>query len=145
MTPETTSPNGATNIGLTLSKSNSGSYSLIAPIQIDLINTNLAEVTVSLPCKVNLAGYTGSAYLFFAGSYPLTDWTNQLLVDTWTSAGTKVDHYAPYFGNIPTNTWFKLDLAFGSSVPVDRIGITLAPSTNWTGTLYVDDVVINGL
>jgi hypothetical protein len=93
-----------------------------------------------------LSGYSGWAYVYFAGSYPLSDWTNQLLVDTWVSSGSKQDHFAPYFGNIPTNEWFKLALGpFQSPVPVDRIGITLTPSTNWTGTMYVDDVVINGL
>jgi hypothetical protein len=108
------------------------------------MTTHTAEVTVSLPCKVNLAGYSGWAYVYFAGSNPLTDWTNQLLVDTWTGS-TQGDHLVPYFGNIPTNTWFQLALGFTSATSVDRIGITLAPSTNWTGTVYVDDVVINGL
>jgi hypothetical protein len=145
LTPETTTPNGATNIASTLSRTHGGSYSLIAPIVTDSVNTNIAEVTVSLPCKVNLSGYTGWAYVYFAGSYPLSDWTNQLLVDTWTYSGAKQDHVVPYFGNIPTNEWFKVDLGFQSSVPVDRIGITLASSSNWTGTMYVDDVVINGL
>ena len=145
LTAGATSPNGATNIGITQSKYNSGASSLIAPILIDAINTHFAEVTVSLPCKTNLSGYSGWAYVYFAGDYPLTDFANQLIVDTWNSSGTGGDHVVPYFGNIPTNGWFKLDLGFTSSVQVDRIGITLAPASNWTGTMYVDDVVINGL
>jgi hypothetical protein len=140
-----TSPNGATNIGITQSKHNGGASSLIAPILIDGGNTHLAEVTVSLPCKTNLSGYSGWAYVYFAGDYPLTDFSNQLVVDTWSSSGTAGDHVVPYFGNIPTNAWFKLDLGFLSSVQVDRIGIILTPTSNWTGTMYVDDVVINGL
>jgi hypothetical protein len=140
-----TSPNGATNIGITQSKYNSGASSLIAPILIDAVNTHVAEVTVSLPCKTNLSGFSGSAYVYFAGDYPLTDFANQLIVDTWSSSGTGGDHVVPYFGNIPTNGWFKVDLGFTSSVQVDRIGITLSPASNWTGTMYVDDVVINGL
>ena len=145
LAPGTTTPNGATNIALTQSKPHGGSSSLIAPTLIDLVNTNIAEVTVSLPCKFNLSGYTGSAYVYLAGSYPLSDWTNQLVIDTWSSPSTSGDHVVPYFGNIPTNEWFKVDLGFQSSLPVDRIGITLTPSSNWTGTMYVDDVVINGL
>jgi hypothetical protein len=140
-----TSPNGATNIGITQSKYNGGASSLIAPILIDGTNTHLAEVTVSLPCKTNLSGYSGWAYVYFAGDYPLTDFGNQLVVDTWSSSGTAGDHVVPYFGNIPTNGWFKLDLGFTSSVLVDRIGIILTPASNWTGTVYIDDVVINGL
>lgn len=143
--PDITSPNGATNIGITQSKTHGGSSSLIAPIQIDSVNTYSAEVTVSLPCEVNLSGYTGWAYVYLAGSYPLTDFSNQLLVDTWSSSGTIEDHVVPFFGNIPTNEWFKVDLGFLSPNQVDRIGIVLAPSSNWTGTMYVDDVVINGL
>ena len=145
MTPESPGPNGATNIGVTQSKYHGGSHSLIVPVQIDFTTTFAAEVTVSLPCKVNLSGYTGWAYVYFDGSYPLSDWTNQLILDTWTSSGTKADHNVPFFGNIPTNEWFRVPLAFDSPTPVDRIGISLTPSTNWTGTMYVDDVVINGL
>ena len=145
MTPGTTSPNGATNIGITQSRTHGGSYALSVPIGIDLLNTNIAEVTVSLPCKVNLSGYTGAAYVYFASSYPLTDWTNQLIVDTWSSSGTgPQDHSVPFFGNMPINEWFKVPLGFAGT-DVDRIGITLTPSTNWVGTLYIDDVVINGL
>jgi hypothetical protein len=55
------------------------------------------------------------------------------------------DNFTPFFGNIPTNQWFKVSLSFSSSVPVDHMAIVLAPSGNWTGTMYVDDVVINGL
>ena len=101
---------------------------------------------MSLPCKIDLAGFTGSLYLYFAGTTSLTDFSNQLIIDTWdSSSGTAADHTVPFFGNIPINAWFKVDLGFLSSTPVDRIGIYLAPSSNWVGTMYVDDVVINGL
>lgn len=84
--------------------------------------------------------------MYLAGSYPLTEYTNILTVDTWNSSGTKGDHIVQFFGNIPTNEWFKVDLGFTSlSESIDRMAIILTPSTNWTGTLYLDDVVINGL
>ena len=133
-------PRGVRGIGPPTSTS-AGSVTIL----VDGASTHSAEVTVSLSCKIGLSGYSGSAYLYFAGDYPLTDFSNQLIVDTWSSSGTAGDHVVPYFGNIPTNQWFKLDLGFTSSVQVDRIGISLAPGSNWTGTMYVDDVVINGL
>ena len=137
--------NGATNIGITHSQYMSpGAASLAAPIEIGGANTLSAVVTVSLYCTVNLSGYSGWAYVYFAGSVPLTDWTNQLGVKTWNSSGME-DNFTPFFGNIPTNQWFKVSLSFSSSVPVDHMAIVLAPSGNWTGTMYVDDVVINGL
>ena len=145
MVPGSPGPNGGTNIGVTQSKYHGGSHSLIVPVQIDYSTTFAVEVTVSLPCKVNLSGYTGSAYVYFEGSYPLSDFGNQLIVDTWTSSGTQADHNVPFFGNIPINQWFEVSLGFTSPTPVDRIGLSLSPATNWTGTMYVDDVVINGL
>ena len=145
VTPESPGPNGATNIGVTQSKYNGGSHALIVPVQIDFSTTFAVEATVSLSCKVNLSGYTGWAYMYFDGSYPLSDFGNQLVLDTWTSSGTKAEHNVPFFGNIPINAWFKVPLAFSNPTPVDRIGLSLTPATNWTGTMYIDDVVINGL
>jgi hypothetical protein len=137
--------NGATNIGITQSKSHGGNSSLIAPVEIDGVNEQSALVTVSLSCAVNMSGYSGWAYVYLAGAYPLSDYGNFLSVDTWNSSGSKGDHAVPYMINIPTNEWFKVDLGLLSSVPVNRIGISLAPISAWTGTMYVDDVVINGL
>jgi hypothetical protein len=95
---------------------------------------------------VNLAGHTGWAWVFFAGSYPLTDFGNQLLLDTWnSSSGAQAEHNVPFFGNIPTNDWFQVPLGFGSGTLVDRIAISLSPAGNWSGTIYVDDVVISPL
>jgi len=138
--------NGATNIGATQSNAHGGSYSLIAPIQIDATNTFAASVTVSLPCTVDLAGHSGWAWVYFAGSYPLTDFGNQLLVDTWNSSSLATgDHNVPFFGNIPINGWFQVTLGFTSGTLVDRIAISLSPASNWSGTIYVDDVVISPL
>jgi len=83
--------------------------------------------------------------MYLAGSYPLSDWGNLMTVDTWSSSGADGDHNVPFFANLPINEWFKLELSFTSAVPVDRIGIILTPASNWTGTMYVDDVVVNGL
>ena len=82
-----------------------------------------------IPSASNLGTFLRGARLGFLlapgqESYPLSDWTNQLLVDTWTSSGSKQDHVVPFFGNIPTNEWFQVPLGFQSAVPVDRIGIT---------------------
>jgi hypothetical protein len=144
--PDLANPNAATNIGITKSRNHGGTSSLIAPVQISFgSGAQSAVVSVALPCKVNLSGYSGSAYMYLAGDYPLTEYTNLIAVDSWTSSGTLADHNVPFFGNIPTNQWFEVSLGFSISVPVDHIGISLTPSTNWTGTMYLDDVVINGL
>lgn len=115
----------------------------MAPILIDDVQTFQAYVTVAISCPVDLAGYSGTAQIYLAGSVALTDFTNQILVKTWGSSGVE-DNDVPYFGNIPLNQWFKVNLAFSSAQVVNRIAIVLAPSSNWTGTMYVDDVVING-
>lgn len=145
--PDLPNPNGATNIGISHSQVHGGTASLAAPVQINsTTGSQSAVVSVALTCKVNLTGYTGYAWVYLAGSYPLSDWGNFLTIDTWdSSSGTAGDHNVPFQANMPINEWFKVSLGFQLSTPVNRVAISLTPNTNWTGTMYVDDVVINGL
>ena len=97
---------------------------------------------------MSLAGQSGTAWVYLAGSYPLDTYGDQLILDTWSSSsGTLGEHY-PMLWSIPTiNSWFQVTLGFGSGTLVDRIAISLSPDAAgaWTGTMYVDDVVINPL
>lgn len=138
--------NGATNALLTHSQYQSFNTSLAVPILIDSNTTYGAEVSVS-PCQsdgtINLAGYELTARVFLAGP-ELTTWSDALQIDTWGPSG-QGDYFVAYWGSnpIPTGTWFSITATFVSGTPVNRIGLRLTPTSNWVGTMYVDDVAIN--
>jgi hypothetical protein len=138
--------NGATNALLTHSQYQSADTSLGVPILIDLATTYTAEVAVS-PCQsndtINLAGYELTARVFLAGP-ELTTWSDALQIDTWGPSG-QGDYFVLYWGSnpIPTGTWFSITATFTNSTPVNRIGLRLTPTSNWVGTMYIDDVAIN--
>jgi len=138
--------NGATNALLTHAQYQSSNTSLAVPILIDSNTTYGAEVAVS-PCQadgtVNLAGYELTARVFLAGP-ELTTWSDALQLDTWGPSG-QGDYFVVYWGSnpIPTGTWFSITATFVSGKPVNRIGLRLTPTSNWVGTMYIDDVAIN--
>jgi len=145
LAPNLPGSDGATNLQVTHSQyhSGSGSASLIAPILIDASSSFNAEVAASTSCTINLAGYSISAWVYISG--PALDRFNDgLQIDTWGPSDLG-DRFVLYWGNVPIGSWFQITYAFTSDVLVNRIGIRLAPSTNWQGTMYIDDVVITGL
>jgi hypothetical protein len=137
--------NGATNMQLSQAQHRGGSYSLAAPILIDMTNTYTAGVAASTSCSVNLAGYKLSAWIYFDSTMSLSDHYNVVQVDNWNTSGGQGDHIPLKWGNIPLKSWFEITYTFVSAVPVNRIGIRLSPAGNWQGTMYIDDVVITGL
>lgn len=138
--------NGASNVLLTHSRYQSPDTALAVPILIDQATAYTAEVAVS-PCpsddSINLAGYALTARVFLSGP-ELTTWSDALQLDTWGPSGPG-DYFVLEWGSnpIPTGTWFSITAAFTSSAPVNRIGLRLTPSSNWSGTLYLDDVAID--
>lgn len=139
--------NGATNLQISHSQVHGGSASIAASVLIDYVNSNTAEVAVS-PCKtggtVDLAGYTLTAWVYISG--PALGALDFFFVDTWGPSGLADNSPAAVGSSILTGSWFQLPpVVFVSGVPANRIGFRLAPTTNWSGTIYIDDVVITGL
>ena len=138
--------NGATNLQISHSQVHGGSASVATSVLIDYVNSNTAEVAVS-PCKtggaVDLAGYTLTAWVYISG--PAFGALDFFFVDTWGPSG--LADYSPLAmgSSILTGSWFQVTGGFVSGVPVNRIGFRLAPTTDWNGTIYIDDVVITGL
>jgi hypothetical protein len=110
------------------------------------VNSNTAEFAVS-PCKtgatVDLAGYTLTAWVYISG--PAFGALDFFFVDTWGPSGLADNSPLEIGSSILTGSWFPVRGTFVSGVPVNRIGFRLAPTTNWGGTIYIDDVVITGL
>jgi hypothetical protein len=110
------------------------------------VNSNTAEFAVS-PCgtggAVDLAGYTFTAWVYISG--PAFGALDFFFIDTWGPSGLGDDSPLAIGSSILTGSWFLVTGNLVSGVPVNRIGLRLAPTTNWSGTIYIDDVVITGL
>ena len=91
---------------------------------------------------MKLAGYELRASVLLVGP-ELTTWSDAFQLDTWGPSGPG-DNLVLLWGSnpIPTGTWFSVRAKFVSQAAVSRIGLRLTPSSNWVGTMYVDDVVI---
>ncbi len=138
--------NGAKNALLSHSEYQSANTSLAVPILVDLANSFTAGIAVSLcPTEdlINLAGYRISVWVLLVGP-ELSNPYDALQLDTWGPSG-EGDFIVLLWGSgpIPTGTWFPITYTFSSGAPVDRIGLRLTPSSNWSGAMYIDDVVIS--
>jgi hypothetical protein len=116
-----------------------------APVLIDVATSSTAEVSVP-PCRtgeaINLAGYELSASVLLNGP-ELTTWSDAFQLDSWGPSGLG-DNLVLLWGSspIPTGVWFSVRAKFMSGTPVTRVGLRVTPSSNWVGTMYIDDVVI---
>jgi hypothetical protein len=145
LAPNLPGVDGATNLQITHSQYHpgSGNSSIVVPVLIDYSSTFSAEVAASTSCTINLAGYTMSAWVYISGP-ALTSFNDGFQIDTWGPSDLG-DRFVLYWGNVPIGSWFQITYSFTSAVLVNRIGIRLSPSSNWQGTMYIDDVAITGL
>jgi len=145
LNPGWSGKNGASNVLLSHSQYQSPGTSLGAPVLIDVATSGSAEVSVP-PCRtgeaINLAGYELSASVLLIGP-ELTTWSDAFQLDAWGPSG-QGENQVLLWGSqpIPTGTWFSVRAKFMSATPVTRVGLRLTPSSNWVGTMYIDDVVI---
>jgi hypothetical protein len=139
-----TGGNGASNALLSHTRYQSANTSLAAPIIIDATTTFTASVAVS-PCKtggtINLAGYQLTAWVYLSSASELPAWQDAFQIDTWGPTGAG-DYQVLLWGPISTNAWFKITSTFSSATPVNRIGLRVTPTGSWSGSMYIDDVVI---
>ena len=145
LNPNWSGKNGASNVLLSHSQYQSPGTSLGAPVLIDVATSATAEVSVP-PCRtgeaVNLAGYELSASVLLIGP-ELTTWSDAFQLDAWGPSGPSENQVLLWGSQtIPTGTWFSVRAKFMSGTPVTRVGLRLTPSSNWVGTMYIDDVVI---
>lgn len=138
-----TGANGATNLAVTSAQQRGGSSSLVAPVSIGTADCSIALVAATTACLTNLAGYTMSAWVFLDGP-AITLWNSGIFIVTWGPSGAG-DRNGQYWGNVPTGSWFEVTTSFTNSTLVNRIGIELVPNTDWSGAMYIDDVVLTGL
>jgi hypothetical protein len=145
LNPAWSGKNGANNALLSHLQYQSPSTSLGVPILIDVATSATAEIAVP-PCRtgaaINLAGYELSASVLLVGP-ELTTWSDAFQLDTWGPSGLG-DNLVLLWGSnpIPTGAWFSVRAKFLSGTAVNRIGLRLSPSSNWVGSMYIDDVVI---
>jgi hypothetical protein len=138
--------NGASNFVATTAQKHDGSYALAVPILVDRNTTYLGSTAVPLCTSgstVSLGGYTMSAWIMVHNSAGSTlSPLDGVSFSAWgPGGGTSTP---AVFGNMPIDTWFQASVTFTSANQIDHIGIYLAPSGNWEGTLYIDSVTLTG-
>jgi hypothetical protein len=142
--PNWATANGTTSIAIDSSvyHAGTGGHSLVAQISVDQNTTLQGEVTLSLPCATNLAGYGISAWVYVAGP-ALPNWNDGLDIDTWSGSTFGTTDMA-VMGGVTTGQWFQITRTLPATIttPVNRIGLRLVPSMVWSGQMYVDDVVL---
>jgi hypothetical protein len=90
---------------------------------------------------VNVGSYTLSMSVFFAGDpYPAYDKSTLIAVgadDTWVDTGNPGTH------SLSSGTWIQLSGQLTGSGLATAVGLHVAPSpAEWSGTIYIDDVVL---
>jgi hypothetical protein len=101
---------------------------------------------------IDLNGYTVTGYVYIASSTALADFT-QLVVDVWSTSGgaSGAENYTAILSTpsspFPINSWIPLQISTGlGSTVADHVAIALLPNaTEWSGTMYLDDIAVTGL
>lgn len=134
--------NGVQNITVSATMKHDGTNALAVPINVDFSNASLASIAVPLcSSTMNLAGYTVSAWLYFAG--PAFDADTFVFLDAWSASDS---YRSPVLigASIAVNSWISVSLPFPNAIQADHLAINLNPGTSWSGTLYVDSVALTG-
>ena len=138
--------NGASNFVATTSQKHDGSYALAVPILVDRSTTYVGSTAVSLCTSgstISVGGYTMSAWIMVHnGAGNTLGALDYLWFSAWGPSGG--DHEPVVFGGIVTDTWFQVSFTFTTAIPVDHLGIYIAPGGGWQGTLYIDSVTLTG-
>jgi hypothetical protein len=146
--PSTTSPPNSLGVSSAVRRGSSG-YSLAVGVSLTPSSSTFrsgVEATFCSPGYASLNGRVVSAWAYVAAaSFPSCGGNHDVSIRVYGSGG---DGTAATVSNPPLNTWFQVSGTVTSATysSAYRIGISLyvncAPT--WSGTLYVDDVVIGG-
>lgn len=136
--------NGVVNVLATNSVVHGGSsHALAVPLNMDGTSIYWAAVAVPL-CQtngVNLAGFTLSFYVYFAGTAFMSPMGNGISADAWGSTGeSSTANHSLY--QTATNTWVQIQLTFPTAITLsmDHLDIRFASGVSWVGTMYLDDI-----
>jgi len=145
--PATASDNGGSNIAWSSTRANpsgGGRYSIAIPTYLGVGGGDVVDVIFPLCTNgnaVNVDSYTLSMSVFFAGDpYPAYDKSTLIAVgagDTWVATGNPGTH------SLSSGTWIQLSGQLTGSALATAVGLHVAPSpAQWSGTIYIDDVVL---
>ena len=145
--PASASDNGGSNIAWSSTRANpsgGGRYSIAIPTYLGAGGGDVVDVIFPLCTNgnaVNVGSYTLSMSVFFAGDpYPAYDKSTLIAVgadDTWVDTGNPGTH------SLSSGTWIQLSGQLTGSGLATAVGLHVAPSpAEWSGTIYIDDVVL---
>ncbi len=142
--------NGVVNALPTSSVVHGGSsHALAATLSMDGTSIIWAAIAVPL-CQtngVNLAGFTLSFYVYFAGPAFSAPMANSISADAWNASQNSVDTSTGVNGlyQTATNTWVPILLNFPTVMtqPMDHLDIRFASGVPWNGTMYLDDIQLS--